>query len=111
MRWPKIPYLGFLALPGMAFVVGIGLNKICMAFNGGLMPVLEPACHFADDGHHTCMSAATHLRFLADWLRFPSGTWSLGDLLINAGEYTAPFGLVIWAVLMIKEVNALRRYR
>ena len=70
------------------------------------MPVLTPGVCTPDrveDGTHTCMVAATHVKFLADWIFVGDGIASIGDMFIFAGEaLLIPF-LYIWAAFIIKD--------
>lgn len=113
LKFPRVPFLTFLAGPSLSYGLGVTLNKICMAFNGGQMPVLLPDCSnrvdMAGDPHHICMVASTHLKILADWLIFPWGETSIGDMLIDLGGNTFWYGLAIWATIMILKYNDMRR--
>lgn len=85
----------------------MALNKIVMAFNGNQMPVLIPGgvCPENIGDLHSCMTSATHLKFLADWINVHYGIMSIGDLFIGLGDITFLPGLIIWAVLMIVAYN------
>ena len=112
MKLPKIPYWPLLAGPAVSFGVGFLLNAIVKAANLGKMPVLMPggvcsSLDFAGDDIHSCMTSATHLKFLADWVSV--GTIAIaspGDFLILLGSYTVYAALLTWAVLMIKDCNS-----
>lgn len=111
----KIPHWPFLFGSWISLGVGFLMNKIVMAFNNGQMPVLIPGgCdntdELAGDLIHSCMTHATHLKFLADWGMLNGvGIASPGDFFLWAGQNTWQFGLIIWLTLMIKEHNDLSR--
>jgi hypothetical protein len=97
--------------------LGFTLNALVMAFNGGQMPVLWPGgCDAmraiqdmvtslggSSDPLHSCMTHATHLKFLADWIILKSGVASPGDFLEWAYDYTHIPSVAIWVALTIKE--------
>lgn len=103
----KIPYWYFLLLPTLLFVLGVLMNKLVIAANGGQMPVLWPGgC--TEEGFdllHTCMTKATRYRFLADWIVSHDDVSSPGDYLIDFYEFTFRPFFIIWAVLMIQKVR------
>lgn len=112
MKLPKIPYWPLLAGPALSFGVGFSLNAIVKAANLGKMPVLMPggvcnALDFAGDDIHSCMTSATHLKFLADWVGIGTiAVASPGDFLIWLASSTLYAALFGWAVLMIKDYNS-----
>lgn len=76
-----------------------------------MMPVFTYNCDervmawmMSGDSIHTCMTHATHLKVLCDWIIIPGmGIASIGDAFVTVCEYTmwpAPF---LWAFLMIKD--------
>lgn len=84
--WP------LLALPPALTFVGALMNQLAMAFNSGLMPVFYSECVQGTvgpiiDADHSCMTAATHLKVLCDWLNFHTAILSLGDLLLYLSDY------------------------
>ena len=105
MRW-KIPFVSFLVGPQLTLYIGAAFNQLAMAANGGAMPVLMPGCSTSsDDWRHQCMTAATHLKFLSDWINLHSVIASVGDLLIWAGDKLTVPCLIIWATLVIRELQ------
>lgn len=110
MKIPKIPHV-WLFSPYVAFAVGFLLNAAVTAANGGQMPVLFPGgCPkdgFGDDDIiHTCMTNASHLKFIADWIVINHfGIVSPGDFLEWAFAYTYVPAAVAWVTLQIKEHN------
>jgi|ERR1700747_3581360 len=103
----SVPYYEFLLYPGVSLFVGLGLNALVMAVNGGQMPVQYPGgCGdgFGDDIIHSCMTHATHLKFLCDWIVIQSGIASPGDMFIFLYEFIRwPF-LVIWGTLVTRDL-------
>lgn len=74
------------------------------------MPVLVPGgCPVNGYGEewalHSCLTAATHLKFLCDILVWRDGVSSIGDAFITAGQDSTLFALIIWATLVIKRFN------
>jgi len=85
--------------PGMSFItLGILLNTIVIALNGGVMPV-DPLflpeesrkALLKGQGTHGLMTSMTHLSFLADrfYLNIPGlkQVFSVGDILIDIGVF------------------------
>lgn len=75
-----------------AFLYGLGttLNDTVVFFNNQEMPVKAAQCvanpHILDnDSVHGCMTAATHLKFLCDWIHIGRTIYSLGDLGLYVG--------------------------
>lgn len=104
-----IPYKWILAGPPGLFLLGFLMNSLVIAANHGQMPVLMPgSCdplYFAGDPIHTCMTHATHLKFLADWVWVGSlgAIASPGDFLIWAYQYLSVPSLWLWTGLAVKE--------
>ena len=98
----RIPHWSLLLAPAVAFAVGFAMNAVCVAWNGGQMPVLAPNCSgqlFQDEAVqiHNCMVAAAHLKFLGDWILLRGRGWcSPGDLLEWFAEYTFYPGIIAW---------------
>lgn len=90
------------------YYLGGAMNLIAIAANQGTMPVLWPAgCALWEaDILHSCMTKATHLKWMCDWLVLKGlGVASIGDLLVLWSEdIKIPF-LYVWIVLVIKELN------
>lgn len=106
----KIPHKLFLLGPLFSFCTGFLMNVGVMACNKNMMPVLMPggcsAGHFEDDPIHSCMTAATHLKILADWANVQGlGVASPGDLFLWVGYETIIPAFLIWCALMIYDHN------
>lgn len=106
-RLSKIPYLSLLIGPTLLFGIGFALNAIVMAVNGGPMPVHFTGCmNMLDpqDMLHSCMTSATHLKILADWIVIKGlGIASPGDLLEWASDITTMPGLIAWVTMIIRD--------
>lgn len=104
-----IPYKPLLVGPALAYGCGILMNAIVVAANQGQMPVLWPGgcSQFTSDEFvqiHSCMTSASHLKFLADWFLLNGvGEFSPGDFLIWLGAFTWDYALLIWAILMVRD--------
>ena len=117
MKLPKIPHPWLLFGPLASLGVGLALNVLAVAVNGAQMPVLYTggcaawkdrqdaiAALGGTDSIHTCMTQATHLKLLCDWIVINGlGTFSIGDGFIEIFYATWLYALVIWAVLRIKD--------
>lgn len=104
----KIPYWQFLLGPALLFAFGFLLNAVAIAANGGQMPVLFPGgcSHMPDDVIHSCMTHATHLKVLCDWILLRDiGIASIGDFLEWGAGFAFIPSLVAWMVLVIKKLN------
>jgi hypothetical protein len=105
----KIPYWPILLCPWLSYAAGFVLNAIVMAFNGGQMPTLWPGgcTTFEVDMMHVCMTHASHLKFLADWIVIrDTGIASPGDFFIWAAQYTQDWLLYVWIALVVKDSNS-----
>ena len=107
----RIPYWQLLVFPALMVAVGFFMNSIAVAVNGGQMPVLWPGGCAAmlaiqDDGIHQCMTHATHLKFLCDWILWHGmGVASPGDFLeLGQNAIQLPC-LYAWIALVIKDAN------
>lgn len=108
----KIPFAPLLLGPSLSLGLGFTMNALVMAANGGQMPVLFPGgCEAAKeylDFVHSCMTPATRLKFLADWIVMHSGVASPGDFFLWLSDRTLWPGLILWAALMIYKSNEQR---
>ena len=112
---PLVPFKLFLFGPAILFAIGFLSNAIVMAANGGTMPVLtaggcteDAIAGYAEEVDregmqvHSCMTKATRLKFLADWIVIRHlGVASPGDFFEWAFNLTFKPGLLIWCLLMI----------
>ena len=84
---------------------GESLNAIVTIANGGVMPVRHPSC-LTDptamvDGPHVCMTAASHIKFLADIITSNDGIRSLGDQFITlSGDIKIPC-FILWLTIFL----------
>lgn len=97
-----------IAGPSLLFALGYLMNALVMAANHGQMPVLFPGggCgpdgFFSEDLVHVCMTAQSHLKFLADWIAMVEdghlrAMLSPGDFLEMAG--TVSFFPSLWIAM------------
>lgn len=109
-----IPHWEFALGPILMFGLGLGMNALVMAVNNNQMPVYMPGgCTldiFKDEGGfiiHTCMTKASHLKFLADWFILNrSGIASPGDFFIWAAEKALEPGLFAWLILVLNDYQS-----
>ena len=109
-----LTYLGWplVVVPTLLYYLGSAMNIIVIAANKGLMPVDTAECFAANvpigaaldadqGGNHVCMSAASHLKWLADWIWVGNGTASLGDLGIYTGLALQEPLFWVWMTLLL----------
>lgn len=105
----KIPYWPILLGPLALGYLGGLLNIIATASNHEQMPVLFPGgCFeglFADDLRHVCMTSATHLKIVCDWILVGTKLKSPGDFLIGFYEEFESVSLYLWIALIVKDYN------
>ena len=110
----KIPYAYLLVGPTLLYALGFFLNVIVLSVNNGQMPVLVPGgCDpqlFGQDMLHKCMTNASHLKVLADWIVIKEGfgvkVASPGDFLMWAYDFIFAPALILWAYVMICYYNS-----
>lgn len=107
----RIPFWQFLIFPFLLKVFGAAMNVIVMARNGNQMPVFmpggcDPRQMALEDSVHVCMTPLTHWKFMADWIHINGlGIASIGDLFIWSSDYLSLYCVIVWAVLVIQELN------
>jgi len=106
----RIPHAWLLIGPYVLFALGAMSNFIVMAANGAQMPVLTPGgCSIfdnlknPDDIFHSCMTHASHLKFLADWIVIQGGVASPGDFALYACEYAMIPAFWMWMAWVIRD--------
>jgi hypothetical protein len=115
-RWlrKKGPVLGIEILIASPVLILLGaiLNQIAVVTNHGLMPVMVPGGCMpgtSDGVGHICMTPATHLKFLCDWIQLRIGTASIGDTLIWFGYWLWYPAITAWVVLMTERLRNARQ--
>lgn len=106
----SIPYKTLLFGPWLIGVLGDYSNKLVMVLNHGQMPVRWPGtvCDPTDMEHdfvHACMVEGSHLKVLADIITTHRGVMSVGDMLLDAGDWLFWPAAAIWVALMIKDYS------
>jgi hypothetical protein len=114
LRLIRTARLWILAAPYALMLLGAASNQLVLNANGDTFPVrINPvkvqlsATHAEPDGTvyldptHVVMSSKTRLNPLADVLDFKDGIYSVGDELLLAGDWLAPFCWLAWALLMV----------
>lgn len=98
-----LTFLGWplLVVPQVIFYLGAALNQLAIAINDGRMPVLDAAeCNGTSSvlGEiHSCMTPASHLKIICDWINLHTTILSPGDVLLNIGDLL--IGPLFWAWL------------
>lgn len=77
-------FLILLILPQFIFWLGAGMNQVALVVNHGTMPVFLASCGKMD-AEHSCMTPATNLVFLCDWINLKFAVMSPGDVLLELG--------------------------
>lgn len=95
LGWP------LLVVPQILFWFGALLNQIAEAANGGAMPVLANNCNMGDDLSHICMTPATHLKFLCDWIQLKLMVASVGDVFVWTGSLIMAPLFWAWLTLLL----------
>jgi hypothetical protein len=87
---------------------GAALNQVCLIANWTTFPVMSNVTQAGKvdpqtgmmDRIHVAMSKETHLNFLGDIFFVGDGTESVGDILLNIGEWMNTWAPFVWAVLV-----------
>lgn len=114
-RLVRVTLLWVILLPlGLGFT-GAASNQIVMIANHGKFPVMlnRTTAGKSDidqfgllDDQHCVMSADTHLNLMGDIFNFGrQGIESIGDLLIDLGDYIWQFCLYGWLVLVVRKLK------
>ena len=96
LNWPLV------GIPQAINFLGAFLNQLAFAVNGGAMPVHANFCGMRmnpEDFRHVCMTAATRLKFLCDWIDLGSVILSPGDVLLHFGHLLEVPCFWMWIVL------------
>ena len=75
--------------------VGILLNLLVIAVNGGQMPAAVEPSSLENGDPYQAITEKTRLRFLADWIDIGPWLISPGDLLLVASVLISLIGLVM----------------
>jgi hypothetical protein len=113
----KIPYWMLAVVPQAMFWLGFALNSAVIAVNGGQMPVQFPGgCITPDEDImiHQCLTSATHLKFLCDWILvrggiLPFGFYSPGDFVMLAGAAAMTPCLIALATLILNDYGFFKK--
>lgn len=114
--------LYILAIPAFCFVLGAGLNVAVKIANNDKFPVMINAEKSKDETHprgyaagemmdekHVVMSSNDRLKFLADVIDI-GGIYSIGDGLVNIGQYGWTFAPFIWIYALCCKVQEDAKY-
>lgn len=114
-KFLSISRIWILALPLIFTFVGAASNQIVLVANHDKFPVMVNSRNVESHGGvddegmlddiHCLMTDKTHLNYLADIFDFKSSIMSVGDLLLDLGEYTTGFAPFLWAILMIGDAT------
>lgn len=107
-------YLYVLALPVLFIFLGAASNQAVLIANHGKFPVMVNAARAAAsglkpgdviDGEHSVMAHDDKLKPLADIFDFHDGVYSVGDELIELGEWSWGFAPYLWGFAVVKKLN------
>lgn len=109
----RVTSLWLLLLPGLIYFTGAASNQLVLIANHDTFPVLVNDKRAASvspdgmlDGVHCLMTKRTHLNALADIFDFHVATYSIGDLLLEAGDWLWTFAPFMWLGLVIRRLTA-----
>lgn len=112
--------LWILLSPLATIVTGAGLNQAVLVANNDTFPVRISAVrvqmHKEDtvtlsdgtimlDPLHCVMTNKTHLNFLADNFDVHDGIKSVGDILIDLGDWGWTFAPYVWGVALLGKIK------
>jgi hypothetical protein len=113
-------FLWLLLLPASMYFMGTASNQLVLIANHDKFPVMVNAVKLADfensadgslpdgmlDNVHCVMTSETHLNALADIFDLnSSGTYSIGDFLLVAGEESRDYIFFVWLALVVYKQN------
>ena len=114
MKSLRKTFLALILLPYALGFTGASLNQLVIVANNGKFPVLENSVWVAKDvaegtltedgmtdSVHCLMTKDTHLNLLADLFNLGNGIYSIGDLMMMAGESLQSNALMIGFVVVL----------
>jgi hypothetical protein len=105
----RVTFLWVLLLPYATAFVGATSNQLVLIANHDTFPVLMrdslSAKLLPDEEGHVLMGPKTHLNVLGDVFDFHDGWMSIGDLLLEAGNWLNGFCPWIWGTLVVLQLT------
>ena len=117
-RFFRVTALWILILPSLPTTLGFLSNQAVLIANHQTFPVLVNSRrddidydgYFKHDNTHVVMTSKTHLNALADIFDLKSdGTVSIGDMLLDLGDWLKTFCPYIWAAFVSRKLYLLAR--
>jgi hypothetical protein len=111
LGWISRTSVWIIAIPVLLMFLGAASNQLVLIANHGTFPVMVPATSGMSemlDDVHCVMTEKTHLNLLADVFNFKIAIESVGDLLIDLGEFLWLFAPYLWAYVVIGKLSACR---
>ena len=132
LKFLRKTYLYLLAVPLLFTFLGAASNQIVLIANHDTFPVMESpatiqkirvAVHNAQgnpeidpdsipdidrgmlDETHCLMTEKTHLNFLADVFDLKTATYSIGDFLLIAGDWSWTFAPFVFLFVVIRKLT------
>jgi len=125
----KFPYWYLIAIPVLLYCLGAASNQAVFVANHGKFPVAMNATWMSDkcsidedenpdhipassckkggemiDARHSVMGPNSHLKVLSDIFNFGSHIYSIGDGLLQLGEWLLTFCPFMWVALTIRKL-------
>lgn len=114
-RFLRVTMLWIIALPYTIGGTGVALNQAVLIANHGKFPVMlnnrqqrfqgVESDGFMDD-YHCNMTHDTRLNALGDIFHYNAAYVSVGDMLIDIGDWLSEFCAYIWGVLVCLKLLA-----
>lgn len=119
MKLIREALLWILLLPFAVSFIGAASNQLVLIANHDKFPVMmnvvktkewAPNAVKLDDGTimlddvHELASDKTHLNYLADIFDFKAHIYSIGDILLEFGNWLSTFCPFVWGALLINKV-------
>ena len=110
----RVTFLWILLLPYFFTFVGAASNQAVLIANGDKFPVLLNIVkqHEYDvdangflDATHCLMTKNTHLNALEDIFDFHTDIYSVGDLLLETGDWLGSFCTFVWGAFAIAKLH------
>jgi hypothetical protein len=115
--------LYIFAIPLLLWAFGAGLNQIAINANHDSMPIVFNASNFKDfidvkngypvfaqgeiftDSQHSIMNPNSRFKILCDWIDFVDVKYSIGDVILFAGEDLGKVIPYVWGLALFAELR------
>lgn len=134
LKLRKFPYWYLIVIPALLYGLGIASNQAVLISNHEKFPVMMNAvmiakdCDSSDykpeelepipevacikggemiDLKHSIMGPNSHLKVLSDIFLVGGRSLSIGDMLLDLGEWLFRFSSVLWLALTVRKLASL----